>query len=78
MLKLRVDLEDVFDSCKWDRKYQAVPRNGIVATFRDGEASKAAQYIKSHKQETSKCYRSLMLYSDSKGQALSVVQDDWE
>jgi len=71
-------LEQVFDTCNWERKFQALPQrnDNVVKSFRD--AVEASRYLGRNREETAKLYRSLHLCSDSVGQILCVTEGKWE
>ena len=70
-------LEQIFDSLKWERKFQhTLPDENIVKVFRQGSGTE--HYFKTHKEETNKYCRAVFLGTDSLGQLLAVTEEKWE
>jgi len=71
-------LEQVFNTCKWGRKFQSLPQHTdtIVKSFRD--PIEASRYLGRNREETARLYHSLHLCSDSIGIVLCVTEGKWE
>jgi hypothetical protein len=71
-------LEQIFDSLKWERKFQhTLPDKNIAVVFRNGSRW-TEYYFKTHKEETNKYCRAVFLGTDSLGQLLAVTEEKWE
>ena len=78
MKKEKTELEKVYDSIDWERKFQyQIPRE-FDETWREAEAEKAKKFLAKKQEETQKVVRSLFLAEDSRGQVLIFCEENWD